>query len=180
MCSSDLSPITTAGTLTLGGTLATANGGTGGTATPTAGAVAYGTGTAYAFTVAGTSGQVLTSTGAGAPTWSTPSTGSFQPAYYGTFVSSINQTNGGATAANATVFDQAAVDTAPVLISRASAMPPLASRPPFGAELVVEFVVDAQGQTTRVALYEPQVGMALDPQLFVFLDPKIFGEQGTR
>lgn len=41
-------------------------------------------------------------------------------------------------------------------------------------------ITDAQGQTTRVALYEPQVGMALDPQLFVFLDPKIFGEQGTR
>jgi outer membrane lipoprotein-sorting protein len=41
-------------------------------------------------------------------------------------------------------------------------------------------VTDAQGQLTRIALYEPQVGMALDPQLFVFLDPKIFGEQGTR
>ena len=57
------SPITTAGTLTLGGTLGYANGGTGGTATPTAGAVAYGTGTAYAFTAAGTSGQGLVSTG---------------------------------------------------------------------------------------------------------------------
>lgn len=41
-------------------------------------------------------------------------------------------------------------------------------------------ITDAQGQTTRVALYEPQVGMALDPKLFVFLDPKVFGEQGTR
>ncbi len=41
-------------------------------------------------------------------------------------------------------------------------------------------ITDAQGQLTRVALYEPQVGLALDPQLFVFLDPKVFGEQGTR
>ena len=41
-------------------------------------------------------------------------------------------------------------------------------------------ITDAQGQTTRVALYEPQVGLALDPKLFVFLDPKVFGEQGTR
>lgn len=41
-------------------------------------------------------------------------------------------------------------------------------------------VTDAQGQLTRIALYEPQAGMALDPQLFVFLDPKVFGEQGTR
>jgi len=41
-------------------------------------------------------------------------------------------------------------------------------------------ITDAQGQLTRVALYEPQAGLALDPQLFVFLDPKVFGEQGTR
>ena len=41
-------------------------------------------------------------------------------------------------------------------------------------------VTDAQGQLTRIALYEPQAGLALDPQLFVFLDPKVFGEQGTR
>jgi outer membrane lipoprotein-sorting protein len=41
-------------------------------------------------------------------------------------------------------------------------------------------ITDAQGQLTRVALYEPQVGLTLDPQLFVFLDPKVFGEQGTR
>jgi outer membrane lipoprotein-sorting protein len=41
-------------------------------------------------------------------------------------------------------------------------------------------ITDAQGQLTRVALYEPQVGLALDPKLFVFLDPKVFGEQGTR
>ncbi len=61
------SPITTAGTLTLGGTLGVANGGTGGTASPAAGAVAYGTGTAYAFTSAGTAGQVLVSNGTSAP-----------------------------------------------------------------------------------------------------------------
>jgi hypothetical protein len=64
-------PVTTSGTITLAGTLATANGGTGGTATPTAGTIPYGTGTALAYSAAGTSGQVLTSGGAGAPTWST-------------------------------------------------------------------------------------------------------------
>ena len=69
------SPITTSGTLTLGGTLGVANGGTNGSAAPTAGAVAYGNGTAYAFSSVGTSGQVLTSSGAGAPTWATPTTG---------------------------------------------------------------------------------------------------------
>jgi len=41
-------------------------------------------------------------------------------------------------------------------------------------------VTDAQGQLTRIALYEPQAGIALDPKLFVFLDPNVFGEQGTR
>jgi hypothetical protein len=50
-------PITGAGTITLAGTLAIANGGTNGTATATAGGVSYGTGTAYAFTSAGTAGQ---------------------------------------------------------------------------------------------------------------------------
>jgi hypothetical protein len=95
----------TTGAVTLGGTLGYANGGTGGTATPTAGAVAFGDGSAYAFTAAGTSGQVLTSTGSGTPTWSTPSTGSFQPAYYGTFVSTSNQSNGGSTTANPVNFD---------------------------------------------------------------------------
>lgn len=64
-------PVTTSGTITLAGTLATANGGTGGTATPTAGTIPYGTGTALAYSAAGTSGQVLTSGGAGAPTWTT-------------------------------------------------------------------------------------------------------------
>ena len=98
-------PITTSGTITLGGLLGTSYGGTNSIATPTAGAVAYGTGTAYAFTAAGTAGQVLQSTGAGAPTWSTPSTGSFQPAYYGTFVSTTNQANGGSTTANVVAFD---------------------------------------------------------------------------
>ena len=60
----------------------------------------------------------------------------------------------------AIVLDQAAVDTAPVLISRASAMPPLASRPPFGAELVVEFVVDAQGQPRDVKVVEAKATLA--------------------
>ena len=62
-------PITGSGTLTLGGTLAIANGGTNGTATPAAGAVAYGTGTAYAFSAAGSASQVLLSGGTSAPTW---------------------------------------------------------------------------------------------------------------
>lgn len=64
-------PVTTSGTITLAGTLAYGNGGTGGTATPTAGTIPYGTGTALAYSAAGTSGQVLTSGGAGAPTWTT-------------------------------------------------------------------------------------------------------------
>ena len=98
-------PITTTGTVSLVTPVEIANGGTNSTATPTAGAVAYGNGTSYLFTSVGTSGQFLQSTGSGAPTWSTPSTGSFQPAYYGTFVSTANQPNGGATTANATTFD---------------------------------------------------------------------------
>jgi hypothetical protein len=64
-------PVTTSGTITIAGTLAYGNGGTGGTATPTAGTIPYGTGTAIAYSSAGTSGQVLTSGGAGAPTWTT-------------------------------------------------------------------------------------------------------------
>jgi hypothetical protein len=64
-------PVTTSGTITIAGTLATANGGTGGTATPTAGTIPYGTGTALAYSAAGTAGQVLTSGGAGTPTWTT-------------------------------------------------------------------------------------------------------------
>jgi len=64
-------PVTTSGTITIAGTLATANGGTGGTATPTAGTIPYGTGTAIAYSAAGTAGQVLTSGGSGAPTWTT-------------------------------------------------------------------------------------------------------------
>jgi hypothetical protein len=99
----------TTGAVTLGGLLGIANGGTNSTATPTAGGVAYGTGTAYAFTAAGTAGQFLQSTGSGTPTWSTPSSGSFQPAYYGTFVSTANQANGGATTANAVNFDTVAL-----------------------------------------------------------------------
>ena len=98
-------PITSSGTISLVTPVAIANGGTNSTATPTSGAVAYGNGTSYLFTAAGTAGQYLQSTGSGAPTWSTPSTGSFQPAYYGTFVSTSNQANGGATTANAVNFD---------------------------------------------------------------------------
>jgi hypothetical protein len=67
-------PITTTGTLTLGGTLGIANGGTNSSSTPTSGAVAYGTGTAYAFSAAGTAGQVLRSAGAATPTWANAST----------------------------------------------------------------------------------------------------------
>jgi len=66
-------PVTSAGTITMAGTLGISNGGTNGTATPSAGAVAYGTGTAYAFSAAGTASQVLLSGGAGAPTWSNQS-----------------------------------------------------------------------------------------------------------
>lgn len=71
------SPITTSGTLTLGGTLAIAHGGTNGTASPVAGGVSYGTGTAYAFTSAGAAGQVLVSNGASAPTFSGVDGGTF-------------------------------------------------------------------------------------------------------
>lgn len=70
-------PVTSSGTLTLGGTLGIANGGTNSTSTPTAGAAAYGTGSAFAFTAAGVSGQVLRSNGAGAPTWSGIDGGTF-------------------------------------------------------------------------------------------------------
>ena len=64
-------PVTTSGTITLAGTLAYGNGGTGGTAAPTAGAIPYGTGSALDYSAVGTSGQVLTSGGSGAPTWTT-------------------------------------------------------------------------------------------------------------
>lgn len=66
-------PVTTAGTITMAGTLGISNGGTNGTATPSAGAIAYGTGTAYAFSAVGNSGDVFTSAGAGAPGWTAPS-----------------------------------------------------------------------------------------------------------
>ncbi len=56
-----LTPATvTTGDVTLGGTLAIANGGTNGSATPTAGAISYGNGTAYRFTAAGTAGLTIT------------------------------------------------------------------------------------------------------------------------
>lgn len=69
--------VATTGAITLGGTLAIANGGTNATTTPTAGAVAYGTGTAYAFTSAGTAGQVLVSNGTSAPTFGGINGGTF-------------------------------------------------------------------------------------------------------
>ena len=68
---------TTTGAVTVGGTLAIANGGTNSTATATAGGSAYGTGTAFAFTAAGTAGQVLTSAGASPPVWAGISGGTF-------------------------------------------------------------------------------------------------------
>ena len=65
-----LTPATpTIGSITLGGTLVIANGGTNSTDTPTAGAVAYGDGTKYTFSAAGTNGQFLISGGTGSPTW---------------------------------------------------------------------------------------------------------------
>jgi hypothetical protein len=69
-------PITGAGTLTLGGTLIVANGGTG-LATLTAHAIQIGNGTGAVTQLAtGTVGQVLTSGGAGAdPTWAAAGTG---------------------------------------------------------------------------------------------------------
>jgi hypothetical protein len=64
-------PITASGTITLAGTLGTANGGTNNTATPAAGVIPYGTGTALAYSSAGTAGQALISGGTSAPTWTT-------------------------------------------------------------------------------------------------------------
>ena len=62
-------PITTSGTLTLAGTLAVANGGTGATTLGTNG-VLYGNGTsAVAVTAAGTTGQVLLGNTGAAPSW---------------------------------------------------------------------------------------------------------------
>ena len=99
----------TTGAITLAGTLAIANGGTNGSATPTAGAVAYGTGTAYGFTAAGTAGQYLQSNGSGTPTWSTVAGSTGSPAYYGLFISTANQTNGGSTTANLVALDASPV-----------------------------------------------------------------------
>ena len=62
----------TSGAVTLGGTLAIANGGTGTTST-TQGGIVYGASTtAYGTTAAGTAGQILQSNGTGAPTWAAP------------------------------------------------------------------------------------------------------------
>ena len=105
-----LTPSTpTTGAVVLGGILNIASGGTNGSATPTAGAVAYGTGTAYGFTAAGTAGQYLQSTGSGVPTWATVSSATGSPAYYGLFISSSNQLNGGSTSANLVTFDASPV-----------------------------------------------------------------------
>lgn len=91
--------VDTTGAVTLSGTLNTANGGTGGSASPTAGTVAYGNGTAYAFTAAGTSGQVLTSAGAGTPTWATPTTGTVTAVSVATANGLAGTSSGGATPA---------------------------------------------------------------------------------
>lgn len=49
---------------------------------------------------------------------------------------------------------------------RAGRMTLMFSERPF--QLTNWQVTDGQGLVTRVALYEPQIGLALDPQLFVF------------
>ena len=100
-------PITTSGTITIGGTLAIANGGTNSTATPTAGGIAYGTGTAYAFSSAGTAGQFLTSTGGGTPTWSTASSPFGNPAYWGSFWDTTDQSAVAANTAYAVTLNSA-------------------------------------------------------------------------
>ncbi len=65
------SPITASGSMTLGGTLNIANGGTGQTSALTQGGVVYGaSATAMGVSSAGTSGQVLLSGGTGAPGFS--------------------------------------------------------------------------------------------------------------
>jgi hypothetical protein len=86
-------PITSSGTLTLGGTLAVANGGTNSTSTATAGGVAYGTGTAIVVNAAGSAGYVLTSGGAAPPVW-TPvaSLAVGTDAYWGSFWDTTTQT----------------------------------------------------------------------------------------
>jgi hypothetical protein len=86
-------PITTSGTLTLGGTLGIANGGTNSTSTATAGGVAYGTGTAIVVNAAGPAGYVLTSGGAAPPVW-TPvaSLAVGTEAYWGSFWDTTTQT----------------------------------------------------------------------------------------
>ena len=58
-------------TLTLGGTLALANGGTNANLTAALGGVPYSTSTALALLAPGTLGQLFQSGGAGAPTWTT-------------------------------------------------------------------------------------------------------------
>lgn len=40
-------------------------------------------------------------------------------------------------------------------------------------------VVDSQGAMTRIALYEAQAGQPLDPQLFVFRDPTMYGDNAN-
>lgn len=59
----------TKGAITLGGTLAVANGGTGSTTTVQGGIVYGSSSSAYGTSALGTSGQVLISGGTGAPTW---------------------------------------------------------------------------------------------------------------
>jgi len=84
---------TTTGAVTVGGTLAIANGGTNGTATPTSNGIVYGTGTTIAYTAAGTTGQVLQANTSGVPTWG---------ATYAGTVTSVSFTGGIITVATAT------------------------------------------------------------------------------
>lgn len=63
-------------------------------------------------------------------------------------------------AAATAVYDATAVDTPAVLLTRTIARTPANSRPPFGAQLVVEFVVDPQGQTREVTIVAARATLA--------------------
>ena len=110
-------PITSSGTLTLGGTLAVANGGTNSTSTATAGGVAYGTGTAIVVNAAGPAGYVLTSGGAAPPVW-TPvaSLAVGTEAYWGSFWDTTTQTAAAINTAYALTLNTADVENNGVTI----------------------------------------------------------------
>jgi hypothetical protein len=98
----------TTGTVTLGGTLALASGGTSATLVASPGSVVYGTASAMAFNTAGTAGQLLVSGGTSAPTFT--STSSIRVGYADTSTYSTNLLGGALgsipyqTAAGATAF----------------------------------------------------------------------------